>query len=231
MSSVAQNIRVVQERIAAAAARAGRAADSVRLVAVTKTVGPARVAEAVAAGVTDLGENFLQEAPAKIPPVSTLTATPVRWHRIGHLQSNKARLSVEAFFLVQTVDNCHLAQELGKQVSKRGKMQPVLIEVNLAGGANRAGVPPGEALALAEQVAAVPGLSLQGFLGMAPFGERAEDARPHFARLRELFEGLPAENRRVLSMGMSGDFEVAVEEGATLVRIGTALFGRRGANG
>jgi len=229
--TIAERLAAVRGRIADAARRSGQSESNVRLVAVTKTVAPGRVAEAVAAGITDLGENYVQEARTKIPVVARLvgdgeTGVPA-WHLIGHLQSNKAKYSVTLFSLIQSVDNYQLAQELAKQAAKKGKTQAVLIEVNLAGVAERAGVLPGEALALAEQVARTPNLELRGLMGMAPFGEDPEQARPYFARLRGLFDQLPEVNRRTLSMGMSGDFEVAVEEGATLVRIGTALFGRR----
>lgn len=228
VNRIAANVARVRARIADAARRSGRAPTSVRLVAVTKTVDAARVAEAIAAGVQDLGENYVQEARAKIPATAALTSAPICWHLIGHLQSNKAKYSVDLFSLIHSVDNYQLAQELGKHASKRGKILPVLVEVNLARDPERAGIPPSEALSLAEAVATTPGLALQGMMGMAPFGEQAEEARPYFAHLRGLFERLPETNRVILSMGMTGDFEVAIEEGATLVRIGTALFGQRG---
>ncbi len=226
--SLAVRLTAIRERIAAAARPSGRSADAVQLLAVTKTVEAARITEAIQAGVTDFGENYVQEARAKIPLVQLLESVQPRWHLIGHLQSNKAKYSVELFSLIHSVDNYQLAQELGKQAVKRAATQAVLIEVNLSGSEKRAGVPSSGALALAEQVAAVPGLALQGFMGMAPWGECAEEARRFFAGLRGLWERLPDQNRHILSMGMSGDFEVAVEEGATMVRIGTALFGRRG---
>jgi pyridoxal phosphate enzyme (YggS family) len=229
--TIASNLAAVRERIARAAARAGRAPESVRLVAVTKTVEPARVQAAVAAGVLELGENYVQEARAKVPEVSPPEDAGLIWHMIGHLQSNKAKYSVGLFSLIQSVDNYQLAQELGKQATKKGKSQPVLIEVNLAGAEHRAGVLPAALPDLVKGVLAVPGLELQGLMGMAPAGGDPEAARPHFRRLRGCWEALPGPNRRVLSMGMSADFEVAIEEGATLVRIGTALFGRRVVSG
>ena len=146
---------------------------------------------------------------------------------IGSLQSNKARLAVSLFEMVQTVDRLSLAQALSRAAVERQKELSVLVEVNLAGSANRAGVAEAEALALCEQVSALPNLRLCGFMGMAPLCADAEAARPHFARLRQLFEGLPDAQRQVLSLGMSSDFEAAIAEGATLVRIGTALFGQR----
>jgi pyridoxal phosphate enzyme (YggS family) len=224
--NIAANLTFVRERLARAAERAGRRHDDITLIAVTKTVEAARVQEAAAAGLTDFGENYVQEARAKIPKIAA-DADKISWHFIGHLQSNKAKYSVELFSLIHSVDNYQLAQEIDKHASKRGKTQAVLLEVNLAGNPERAGVEP-EALApLVEKVTALPGIHLQGLMGMAPLTGEAEGARPHFARLRRLWESLPEENRRILSMGMSGDFETAVEEGATHVRIGTALFGRR----
>nr|CAA9291912.1 UPF0001 protein YggS [uncultured Armatimonadetes bacterium] len=226
-STVADRVAAVQERIARAEARAGRSPGTVRLVAVTKRVPAARVAEAAAAGVTEFGENYVQEARAKIPELTQYIATDINWHLIGHLQTNKAKYAVLLFPLIHTVDTYQLAQELGRQTSKRHKTQNVLIEVNLSGDPGRAGARPEESLELADRVGAVPGLELKGLMGMAPYAEGSEDARPHFRRLRALFDRLPGPNRQILSMGMSGDFEVAIEEGATLVRIGTALFGKR----
>jgi pyridoxal phosphate enzyme (YggS family) len=226
---IAERVRVVRARIANAAAGANRQADAVRLVAVTKTVSAARVAAVVAAGVTDVGENYVQEARAKIPEVNALTNTESVWHLIGHLQRNKAKYCVGLFSLIHSVDNYQLAQEMGRQATKQGKTQAVLVEVNLAEQPERSGVRPDDALALCERIMGVPGLELRGLMGMAPyFQENApQRARPFFARLRDLFEQLGSANRQTLSMGMSGDFEAAIAEGATLVRIGTALFGQR----
>jgi pyridoxal phosphate enzyme (YggS family) len=227
LSYIADNITEVHARIAQAAERAGRAPSSVRLVAVTKTVDTARVRAALEAGITDFGENYVQEARVKIPEVNAGQAMPPTWHLIGHLQSNKAKYSVELFSLIHSVENLALAEEIGRQASKRAKIQEILIEVNLTGSDARTGVSPDNALRLAEQVKAVPGIKLRGLMGMAPYSENAEETRPHFRTLRTLWGRLPEENRHELSMGMSNDFEIAVEEGATLVRIGTALFGAR----
>jgi PLP dependent protein len=223
---IAANVARIRQRIAAAAERAGRPPSDITLIAVTKTVEAARIREAFTAGLSDFGENYVQEARAKI---AEIPADPdkICWHFIGHLQSNKAKYSVELFSLIHSVDNYQLAQEIDKQASKRGKTQRALLEVNLSGSPTRAGVVPEQALTLAEQVARLKNVRLQGLMGMAPATEDAEGARSHFARLRRLWDELPPENRRVLSMGMSGDFEIAIEEGATHVRIGTALFGRR----
>lgn len=231
MPTTVDNVARVRERIAAAAARAGRDPAAVTLCAVTKTVPADRVLEAVAAGVQVLGENYVQEARIKVPEVGGRTQVPVAWHLIGHLQSNKAKYSVSLFSCIHSVDNAGLVEEIGKQSVKIDKEQEVLIEVNLAGSEARAGVSPAELPGLVRKVQSTRGVRLRGLMGMAPYGQDPEGARPHFRTLRRLFEGeLPEECRETLSMGMSGDFEVAVEEGATLVRIGTALFGARNYN-
>jgi pyridoxal phosphate enzyme (YggS family) len=211
--------------VASAAERAGRRVEEIGIVAVTKRVPAEQVRAAVAAGAVDLGENYVQEARDKIPLVTgersvDRSATP-RWHFIGALQSNKARDAVRLFDLIQGVDSLRLAQEIGRQALKVAKVQAILIEVNL-----QAALP--EAVeALAGEMAGIEGVSLRGLMAVAPSDARGEAARPHFRRLHNLFERLPEAHRQVLSMGMSGDFEVAVEEGATLVRIGTAIFGQR----
>jgi PLP dependent protein len=224
--SLQDNVDRVRERIAFAAERSGRRIEEITLIAVTKTVTAARIEEAIAAGLTEFGENYVQEARAKIPEI-LVPAPEITWHFIGHLQSNKAKYSVELFSLIHSVDNYQLAQEIGKQASKRGKTQTVLLEVNLSDDKDRAGAAPEAVSALAEQTVTIPGITLRGLMGIAPRTENAEGTRPHFARLRRLWEELPIGNRQILSMGMSGDYEIAVEEGATHLRIGTALFGRR----
>jgi hypothetical protein len=224
-----RNMALIRERMARAAERVGRTPEAVRLVGVTKTVDVERIAAAVRAGVTEFGENYVQEARSKIPTVNAALKpgpSPV-WHLIGHLQSNKAKHSVALFSLIHSVDNLSLAQEIGRQAAKIGKIQRVLIEVNLAGDEARAGVPLEATLQLADQVAQTPHLELRGLMGIAPYGPDAEAARPYFRSLYQMWERLPDAHRHELSMGMSGDFEVAIEEGATLVRIGTALFGSR----
>ena len=229
-NDINRRIAAVRERIAAAAHRANRSPETITLCAVTKTVSAGRVAAAFRAGLRDFGENYVQEAREKIPAVEQALAAddekPI-WHLIGHLQSNKAKYSVDLFSHIQSVDNYSLAQEIAKQAAKKEKIQSILLEVNLARDPARAGILPEDALTLAEQVIALPALSLEGLMGMAPFFRESEAARPFFQELRRLYEKLPETNRRILSMGMSGDFEIAIEEGATLVRIGTALFGTR----
>jgi len=229
-AGIPENLQKVRERIATAAIRSGRRPDDITLVVVSKTVDPVRVREAIAAGALDLGENYVQEAREKIAHIGeNVPENAVNWHFIGHLQSNKARDAVRLFDLIQGVDSPRTAEEIGRQASKIGKLQGVLLEVNLAPDiATRAGVLPEHVAEQAARVAAVAGVELQGLMGVAPPGTAGGDSvRMHFRRLRTLFESLPAENRRVLSMGMSGDFEIAIEEGTTMVRVGSAIFGAR----
>jgi PLP dependent protein len=224
MTFIAENIARVRDRIVRAAEKSGRDPSGITLVAVTKTVNVERIGEAVQAGVTDLGENYYQEARDKLP----LFGPEVRWHFIGHLQTNKAKYVAGRFPLVQSVDSEALAQELGRRAVQAGGVQDVLIEVKLDPVTTKFGVEPERALDLAARVAEIPGVGLKGLMGMAPFSENPDSARPFFRTLHGLFAGLPATQRQVLSMGMTGDFETAIEEGATLVRIGTAIFGSRG---
>jgi len=223
MSEIAKNLALVRERIARAAEKAGRQPDSVKLVAVTKTVDLPRIREAIAAGVTDVGENYVQEAQAKWREIGD----EVTWHFIGHLQRNKAKAAVEFCALIQSVDSVELAREIGRRALALGKTQDVLIEVKLSEEATKFGVDPSAALAFAERVSQIDGIRVQGMMGMAPFLPDPQGARPYFRRLRGLWEELPEIERRYLSMGMTGDFEVAIEEGSNMVRIGTAIFGHR----
>ena len=228
---ISENVVRIRERIAEAAARAGRSPDEVLLLGVTKTASPESVLAAAVAGVTAFGENYVQEAREKIPLVNASAATEklaINWHLIGHLQTNKAKYCPALFSTVETVDNLILAKELAKAASKQqGTSQRVLVEVNLSGDTARAGVAPDEALSFCEEMQQIPGIELEGLMGIAAYDARAEESRPAFRRLRSLWDRLPVENRRTLSMGMSGDFEVAIEEGTTLIRIGSALFGAR----
>ncbi len=216
----------MRARLAAAAQRARRNPDEINIIAVTKAVLPERVEDARAAGLTVFGENKVQEAKAKIPLVSSRA----RWHMIGHLQTNKARDAVALFELIHSVDSAKLAAELDKWAGRAGKTQPILLEINVSGEASKSGLKPEDLAATLEQINALPRIEIRGLMTMAPFAEDAEKARPHFRRLRELRDEM--ENRfgvrlPELSMGMSHDFEAAVEEGATMVRIGTAIFGER----
>jgi PLP dependent protein len=226
MTQIEKNLAEVNDRIQAAALRVGRIPASVRLVAVSKTVDLDRIRAAISAGQRLFGENYLQEAREKIAALGH----EVSWHLVGHLQSNKAKNAVELFDLMHGVDSLKLAQALEKATAARGRFQEILLQVNLAGEASKSGVAPEDAPALLEQVRCLPHLKVEGLMTMPPFFPEPEEARPYFRALRELAErlrdvsGLPL---RELSMGMSGDYEVAVEEGATLVRVGTAIFGSR----
>jgi PLP dependent protein len=227
--TIADNLARIQERINQAALRCGRQPEEIRLVAVSKTVPAERIREAASAGVALLGENYIQEARKKI----ALFGTHMEWHFIGHLQSNKAKLAVELFSMIHSVDRMTLAEELNKEAGKRNKIQPVLIQVNISGEETKSGIDAAGTRHFVQQAAQLPHLSVQGLMTMPPWFEDPEDARPYFSALRKLRDELTGEkipnvSLTELSMGMSGDFEVAIEEGATLVRIGTAIFGERG---
>ena len=228
MSSIAENMRTIQDLIAAAAQRVHRDPSSVRLVAVTKTIGQERIREAVAAGAMILGENRVQEAREKITGLGPIAS----WHLIGHLQTNKAKFAVTLFYLIHSVDSLELARELSRQAEKHGKVQDILIEVNVSGEASKAGIGPDNAKDLIREVSKLSNIRVQGLMTIPPYSEDPETSRPHFRRLRELAqditkEQIPNVTMKELSMGMSGDFQVAVEEGATLVRVGTSIFGKR----
>ncbi|MHB0913277.1 MAG: YggS family pyridoxal phosphate-dependent enzyme [Armatimonadota bacterium] len=216
--SIADNIASVRGRIADAAKRAGTAPEGITLIAVTKTVDSSAVREAIAAGITDIGENYVQDAAKKFDEIGR----EVRWHMIGHLQKNKVRQAAPVFDVIQSVDSLALAEEIGKRAEAE-----VLIEVNISGEESKFGVSPEEALPLCERVASVPGITLAGLMGIGPLSADEGSVRKSFARLRSLWEKLPAENRVFLSMGMTGDFETAIEEGSNMVRVGTAIFGPR----
>ena len=217
----------VRDRIAAAAARAGRSGDSVGIVAVTKTHGPETVEEAWRAGLCTVGENKVQEAAWKKPQCPS----GPEWHLIGHLQSNKVRHALALFDCIHSVDSEKLADRINAVAEETGARPRILLEVNVSGEKSKSGMKPEEApAAVAHILSECPRLTLEGFMTMAPFSENPEDARPYFRKLRLLRDSLEKETGAslpVLSMGMSGDFEVAVEEGATLVRLGTVLFGER----
>jgi len=228
MSKIAENLKKVQERMEAAAKRVGRNPEEIRLVAVSKTVPPDRVLEGIQAGIKILGENYVQEAKKKIEALGHNVA----WHFIGHLQTNKAKIAVRLFDLIHSVDSLHLAEELNKAARAEGKVLPILLEVKLSAEKSKFGVEEDNILQLAEGISRMENLMLRGLMTMPPLFPDPEDARPYFIRLRNLSETLASQKfARVLmeelSMGMSNDFEVAIEEGATLVRVGTAIFGPR----
>jgi pyridoxal phosphate enzyme (YggS family) len=220
MQDIRTNLERVRERVARAAERAGRHAEDVLLVGVSKTVEVARIRAAIAAGLGALGENRVQEARDKIAEIGR----GVAWHLVGHLQTNKVRDAIELFDVIHSVDRIDLARELDRRARARGRPVEVLVQVNVGGELSKGGWPPEAVETAVGAVAALAGLKVRGLMTIPPPVERAEDTRAWFRTLRKLAErhGLPE-----LSMGMSSDFEVAVEEGATMVRVGTAIFGPR----
>ncbi|HEU5316295.1 MAG TPA: YggS family pyridoxal phosphate-dependent enzyme [Chloroflexota bacterium] len=227
---VAARLAAVRDQIDQAAHRARRRPGDVTLVAVSKTFGPDAVRDVLDGGVTDLGENRVQEAEEKVPAVGR----PARWHLIGHLQSNKINKALELFDLIQSVDSLDLARSIGQRANKRGAPAPVLLQVNVAGKESQFGFSEDELRAAAAELAGLEGLSLNGLMCIAPLVDNPEETRPTFRRLAQLGRDLEKRFRdaghawRHLSMGMSNDFQVAIEEGATLVRVGRAIFGERG---
>jgi len=232
-NGIAESIEAVRNRISESAIRAGRGPDEVRLIAVTKTVGVERIKEAMEAGITAFGENRVQEARDKISNLkSQIPNLRVEWHLIGHLQRNKAKYAVRLFDLIHTIDSIPLAEELNRQAEKAGKIQRVLVQVKLSEEETKHGVSEGRLLPLIESINKLHNLRLEGLMTMPPFFEEPEMTRPFFRRLRALRDEINSSRithhaLRELSMGMTGDFEVAIEEGATMVRIGTAIFGER----
>jgi len=215
----------IRDRIERAMGRAGREASSVKLVAVTKTRSVNEMAAALEAGVTDVGENKVQEAEAKKPEIEA----SARWHLVGHLQKNKAKKAVELFDLIHTVDSAAIGQRIDRLAAERGKVQPVLVQVDLAGEETKDGLSEGAVFPTLERLSECLNLRVDGLMVLPPYFDEPDDVRPYFRRLREL-SGNGQERGLVggeLSMGMSHDFEVAIEEGATLIRVGTALFGPR----
>jgi len=236
VSDVTTRLAAVRQRIARAAARAGRSADAVTLVGVSKRQPASAVAEAVRAGLGHCGESFAQEARDKLPEVARLLgdAARPRWHFVGRLQRNKARLVAAAFDCVESVDRASLALELDRRAGDAERRLDVLIQVNLSGEPQKGGVEPAALPALLDAAAGLVHLRVSGLMTVPAAAGGAEAARPVFAGLRELRDRLAAEGRPELvelSMGMSADFEVAIEEGATLVRVGTAIFGARDPGG
>ena len=227
---VKENVAQVRERVAAACRRSRRGPDDVKLVAISKTFPPECIRAAYEAGLRDFGENRVQEAMAKRPALSDLNIT---WHLVGHLQSNKAKVARELFHWVHSVDSFRLAQKLDQAAVASGAGRlPVLLEVNLGEEASKAGVGESEIIPLAEQVSRLGTLEVRGLMVIPPFLDDPELIRPYFRRLRELAQEIDSRNipnlsMQELSMGMSHDFEVAIEEGATIIRVGTAIFGAR----
>ena len=223
---LADHLQSVRQRIAAACQRSGRDPAVVTLLAVSKNQPPERVRAAAAAGLSLFGENRVQEAKSKM----SQCPGSLRWHLIGHLQSNKCRDAVSLFSMIQSVDSLPLAVELSKWAGHFAKTMPVLLEINIAGESSKFGCSPEELLAVLPQINALPRLEIHGLMTVAPFTPDPERIRPVFRRLRELkaeCEKTLGAPLPVMSMGMTGDFEVAVEEGATMIRLGSALFGPR----
>ncbi|HVB72334.1 MAG TPA: YggS family pyridoxal phosphate-dependent enzyme [Ktedonobacteraceae bacterium] len=225
---LAANLEYVHAAIAQAAERASRSAQDITLVAVSKTVPLELVRMAYNLGVTNFGENRVQDA---LPKIEAFHPAGVRWHMIGHLQSNKASKVVGAFAIVHSVDNAHLAQALERRAGEQDIQLPVLLQVNISGEASKEGMSPAEAPELARLIAALPHLKVEGLMTIAPLAQNPEDARPVFRQLRLLRDHLrdliPQCEWQQLSMGMTDDYRVAIEEGATIVRIGRAIFGER----
>jgi hypothetical protein len=222
------NLVAVQERIAAAARRAGRSPETVLLVAVSKTIDVERVRSAIEAGVPALGENRVQEAREKIAVLGR--SRP--WHLIGHLQTNKVRDAVECFDLIHSVDRLPLAEAISRRATETGRRVDVLVQVNVGDEPQKGGLSAADLRAALAAMAALPGLRLRGLMAIPPLPKDPEDSRPYYQEMRKLLDGARSwglgSDFTELSMGMSGDFEVGVEEGATIVRVGTAIFGARG---
>ena len=226
--SIASNLQHIRERIRSAALAAGRQPDSVLLVAVSKTRPAGDVVEAFHAGQVVFGENYVQELAAKAAEVSEA----VEWHFIGHLQSNKVRQIAAIVSMIHSVDRLSLAEEISRQWGRLGRCCDILVQVNLSGETTKSGTTEAEALRLVRAVSALPHARIRGLMTMPPFFDDPEAARPFFGELKRLAqrieaESIPGVEMRELSMGMSGDFEAAIQEGATLVRVGTSIFGAR----
>jgi pyridoxal phosphate enzyme (YggS family) len=228
-STVSHRLAEVRSRIQNAATSAGRDPASVRLIAVSKTFPIEAIREAFAAGQRDFGENKVQEGLQKF---ATSADLPIRWHLLGHLQTNKARKAVQAFAMIHSVDSVELLQKLDRAAEESGRSPELLIQVDLAGEATKYGALPGEVPRLFEAAGACRAAQVVGLMTLPPIPDTPEDARRWFRQLRDLRDewsasGVPAPMLREMSMGMSGDFEVAIQEGATMVRVGTAIFGSR----
>jgi PLP dependent protein len=226
MSPISENLERVRAQIATAAQRSGRSADDIELVAVSKTRDAARVREAVEAGQQLFGESRVQEARGKIPELPS----NLRWHFVGHLQKNKIRHALPLFELFHGIDSLDLASDMDRVAEEEGSHPRLLLEVNVAGEGSKFGFKPDKLREEMDLLLVLPRLSIEGLMTIPPLAEEAEPSRKFFARLRELRENLEKEfdlKLPQLSMGMTNDFPVAIEEGATLVRVGTAIFGER----
>ena len=225
MSAIAENLKRVQDRIAKAAHRSGRSEDAVKLIVVTKTWPADIVQQIVDAGTRVLGESRVQEAQHKVTEV----AGTVSWHLVGHLQRNKVKIALPLFDLIHSVDTLRLAKEISRWAVRRNTLVRVLVQINTSGEASKFGISPNAALDLVEQVDDLEGVSVAGLMTIGTFDPDPETARPNFVLLRQIRDRIAIHKPQVsaLSMGMTNDFEVAIEEGATMVRVGTAIFGQR----
>lgn len=227
---IEQNIVRIKQRISIACSKIGRKPEEIKLIAVTKNRSLEEIEEVIRAGITDLGENKVQEAFLKFDAQRAAQgAQRLKWHMVGHLQTNKAKDAVRIFDLIHSVDSLHLAQEIDKQAAKINKIQDILLEIKTSPEATKFGILPEEAIAIFKEAAQLNNIKVRGLMTIAPLVDCPEKARPYFKVLRELLSELNAgrqtqDAQRILSMGMTDDFEVAIEEGATMVRIGRAIF-------
>ena len=228
MSMVVENLAEVEKHVCEACERAGRSRDEVTLIAVSKTKPVSMIEELLPGGTRDFGENKVQELMEKYE----VRPKEIRWHLIGHLQRNKVKYIVDKAYLIHSVDSLRLAETISEEGVKKGVTVPVLIEVNVAGEESKFGVTPEETEALIREIAKLPAIRVKGLMTIAPYVENPEDNRVHFSRLKQLSVDIGKKNidnvsMNVLSMGMTGDYQVAIEEGATMVRVGTGIFGER----
>lgn len=228
MSYIKENIEAVEKRVAAACERSGRKREEVLLLAVSKTIDVPRIKEAVECGLTSLGENKVQEIMDKYEPMGE----GVKWHLIGHLQTNKVKYIIDKVELIHSVDSFKLAEEISKRAKAKGITANILLEVNAAGEESKFGIKPEDCEQAVREISALENIKVRGLMTVAPFVENPEENRPYFRQMRELLidinnKKIDNVNMDILSMGMTGDFEVAIEEGATIVRVGTGIFGAR----
>jgi pyridoxal phosphate enzyme (YggS family) len=228
MRSVEENIKDVWSRIERAAAKTRRGKEDIKLVAVTKTVEVERIKDAISYGIGIIGENRVQEAESKLDQITE----KVEKHLVGHLQTNKAKKAVDLFDFIQSVDSLRIAQEISRRASQKGSLMPVLVEVNTSGEETKFGIEPDQVLPLMESISDLEGIRIKGLMTIGLFSDDPEDTRPCFRRLKAIFDQLkedsiPNVEMTYLSMGMTSDFEVAIQEGSNMVRVGTAIFGAR----
>jgi pyridoxal phosphate enzyme (YggS family) len=228
MSGIEQNIKDIRSRIQKAAQKSGRDAEEIKLVAVSKTVEPERINQAIRSGIDIIGENRVQEAETKFKGITE----KVEKHLVGHLQTNKAKKAVELFDFIQSVDSQRIAEEISRRASQQSRVMDVLVEVNTSEEETKFGAEPDQVLTLIETISRLEGIKIKGLMTIGLFTSNPEDTRPCFKKLKTLFEeiksmNIPNVDMRYLSMGMTSDFEVAIEEGSNMVRVGTGIFGAR----